>query len=232
MAKQYFMPRTDLEKEQWLQNFAVKLPAYATKYNIAAAEVTDMTDSAAYFSYWLNGKNLTDEYSKKFTQFKNELRDGIPAGSAPSVVPAPPTLGIAPTAVAPGIFVRAAAIANVIKSKSNYTLTDGNDLGIEGAENNSNPGDMKPEIKLRLIEGGKPEIVWKKREMDGIEILVDRGTGIFAFLTIDTVPNYTDTFSLPASGQTAIWKYKAIYRLDDAHAGMWSDVVNITVTGV
>ena len=232
MSKKAFMPRPDLEKNEWLQNFAAKLPTYSAKYNIAAGEVTDTTDGAAYFAYWLNGKNLTDEYGKKFTQFKNELRDGIPAGATPSVVPAPPALGVAPTAVAPGIFVRAAAIANVIKSKSNYTVGDGNDLGIEGAESTFDPASMKPEIKLRLIEGGKPEIVWKKSGMDALEIWVDRGTGTFAFLAIDTVPNYTDTFTLPAAGATAIWKYKAIYRVDDAHVGMWSDVVSQTVTGV
>jgi len=232
MAKQYFLPRPDLEKNEWLQNFAAKLPTYSAKYNIAAAEVTDTTDGAAYFAYWLNAKNLTEEYSKKFTQFKNELRDGIPAGTTPSLVPAPPVLGVVPTAVAPGILVRAAAIANVIKSKSNYTVGDGNDLGIEGAETSFDPATMKPEIKIRLIEGGKPEIVWKKAGMDSIEIWVDRGTGVFAFLAIDTVPNYTDTFALPAAGATAIWKYKAIYRVDDAHVGMWSDVVSQTVTGV
>lgn len=232
MAKQYFLPRPDLEKQQWLNNFATKLPTYAVKYNISADEVDDMTDSAAYWSYWLNGKNLTEDYNKKFTQFKNELRDGIPAGASPSVAPAPPILGVAPTAVAPGIFARATAIANVIKSKSNYTIADGQDLGIEGPESGDIPEDIKPAIKIRLIEGGRPEIVWKKQGMDALEIWVDRGTGTFIFLAIDTVPNYTDTFALPAAGATAIWKYKAIYRLDDTQAGMWSDVVSVTVTGV
>jgi hypothetical protein len=36
MSKKAFMPRPDLEKNEWLQNFAAKLPTYAAKYNIAA----------------------------------------------------------------------------------------------------------------------------------------------------------------------------------------------------
>lgn len=231
MAKQYFLPRTDLEKNQWLENFSGKLPLYAAKYNISADEVTDMTESSAYFAYWLNGKNQTEDYNKKFTQFKNELRDGIPAGASPSLPPTPPVLGVAPMAVAPGIFGRATAIANVIKSKSNYTVADGNDLGIEGAESGTIPGDIKLELKVRLVEGGKPEVMWKKLMMDGVELFVDRGTGTFAFMAIDTVPNYIDTHALPASGQTAIWRYKGIYRKDDTQVGEWSDVVSVTVTG-
>ena len=36
---------------------------------------------------------------------------------------------------------------------------------------------------------------------------------------------------LPAAGQSALWKYKAIYHQGDARAGQWSDVVSIPVTG-
>lgn len=230
MAKKPFMPRTDLERLQWLQNFAAKLPTYATKYNIAAAEQDDMTDGAVYFEFWMNAKNLTDEYNKKLTQFKNELRDGIPAGADPSVEPAAPTLGAVPDPVLPGLFVRAGSIGAVIKTKSNYTVADGNDLGIEGTEESATPGDIKPAIKTRLVEGGKPEIIWKKNGMDSIEIWADRGTG-FSFLAIDSTPNYVDTHDLPNAGQTAIWKYKSIYREDDGLVGEWSDVIAVTVTG-
>jgi hypothetical protein len=36
---------------------------------------------------------------------------------------------------------------------------------------------------------------------------------------------------LPAAGQSALWKYKAIHPQSDARAGQWSDVVSIPVTG-
>ena len=44
-------------------------------------------------------------------------------------------------------------------------------------------------------------------------------------------PDYLDTASLPAVGASALWKYKAIYRLNDIPVGLWSDVVSIAVNG-
>lgn len=61
---------------------------------------------------------------------------------------------------------------------------------------------------------------------------VDRGDGKgFVFLAEDTVPGYTDTAALPASGASAVWKYKGIYREADVQVGQWSDVVSTPVMG-
>jgi hypothetical protein len=228
MSKQYFMPIKDADKQLWLQNFSGKLSTYAAKYNITAAQVTDTQNGSAYFNYWLNYKNQYDVYLKKLTEYKNEVRSGT---STTSVVPTPPVMSAVPTAVSPGIFVRAAAIANIIKSTNTYAVADGNDLGIEGAVDGTDPQTMKPIISVVLIGGGKPEVQWKKMGMDGINIYVDRGTGTFTFLALDTHPHYTDTAPLPAAGASAVWKYKAIYHLDDTETGLWSDVASITVTG-
>ncbi len=230
MSKQSFMPRTDADKQLWLQNFANKLGSYATKYGIAAADVTNMTNSSAYFSYWLDYQNQFLEFGKKLTGFKNELRSGDGSGA---IVPAAPTMGAAPTAVAPGIFNRASSLASVIKAKTNYTETDGKDLGIEGADTPpQNLNDAKPVISARLVNGGHPEIVWAKGIMDGIDIYSDRGNGQWIFIATDTYPNYIDSAPLPASGISALWQYRAIYRYDDAQVGQWSDTVSIAVTGV
>jgi hypothetical protein len=40
-----------------------------------------------------------------------------------------------------------------------------------------------------------------------------------------------DTAPLPASGQSAVWHYRAIYRLSDERVGQWSDVATIPVMG-
>ena len=66
--------------------------------------------------------------------------------------------------------------------------------------------------------------------MDGLEIWGDRGTG-FAFLALDTIPDYLDTAPLPAAGTSAVWKCKAIYRLNDEQVGQWSDGVSVSVMG-
>ena len=45
-------------------------------------------------------------------------------------------------------------------------------------------------------------------------------------------PNFTDDLSpLPAAGHSALWTYRAIYRLNDADFGQWSDAVSVSVAG-
>ncbi len=111
-----------------------------------------------------------------------------------------------------------------IKNHPGYTEAIGQDLAIIGAEQTVDPGAMKPALKLTLA-AGHPNVGWKKQGMDGLEIHVDRGAG-FGFLAIDTVPDYLDTAALPAAGASAVWKYKAIYRLGDEEVGQWSDVAS------
>jgi len=231
MAKQPFMPRTDDTKQSWLQNFASKLPSYATKYGITTDEVTDMQIGSAYFSYWLNYQNQFDEYNRKVTGFKNELRDGLQNGGSGSLPPVAPDVPGAPDSVPQGLFKRAAALANRIKGNINYTVTDGNDLGLEGAQIDEPDETVKPAIRVRMASGGHPEIVWKKSNVDALEIRVDRGNGQWQFLAIDSVPNYVDTFLLPAQNTSATWKYMCIYRRKDEQVGQWSDVVSVTVAG-
>lgn len=230
MAKKSFLPKDDEGKLLWLNNFAAKLSGYATKYGITAAEITDMEESEEYFNYWFIHRNQEQEFTSKLTAYKNELRDGVKAGGTPSVMPVPPAPGVAPTAVAPGIFPRATSIGNRIKAHASYTLADGNDLGLEGAEDTIDTVNIKPVLEV-ILNAGVPRIKWKKQGTDGIEIQVMRNGTPYIFLAIDTVPDYDDTFPLPAAGQSAVWKYKAIYRLADERIGQWSDEVSVTVMG-
>jgi hypothetical protein len=223
MRKKSFLPTNAGERMLWLNNFSAKLPNYAAKYGITAADMTDTAAGAEYFAYWLDYKNQHLEYQKKLTQFLLE----IAAGDTNSVAPAAPTVGTAPAAVLPGIFTRANYLAVRIKSHQLYTPADGNDLGLEGAEQTPPTTDIQPVITLRKGSGGHPEIVWTKMGMDALEIWKDSGNGVFALLDIDLTPNYTDPSPLPAA--PAHWKYKAIYRKDSNHFGQWSEEVSVSV---
>lgn len=224
MSKRSFLPPTDGEKNDWLENFAAKLPGYDTKYAIPTADVTDTANGSAYFDYWFKYLNQYRGYISKLVAFKNELA----TGTVTSVEPGPPVLPAAPTAVASGIITRAVSIAQRIKNHNNYTVADGMDMGIEGDEVTvEDPNTLKPAITVRLVDGGHPEIVWKKKSADALRIEVDRGSG-FVFLVTDTIPNYTDMAALPTGA--AVWKYRCVYLIDDSQVGQWSDIVSTTVT--
>jgi hypothetical protein len=228
MKRKYYLPKDDSGKDLWLKNFANKISLYATKYGITAAEVSDMTASALHFSYWLNYKNQYEEFGRKITAYKNEGRDGIAPGALASVPPAAPTLPAAPPVAVAGFFVRAVSLANRIKKHISSTEADIKDLGLLGEDTSFDYLNAVPQMSLRLGSAGQPEIVWAKGPFDSLEILVDRGNG-FVLLAIDTRPNYTDNAPLPAVGTSEIWKYKAIYHLNDDRIGQWTSEYSISV---
>lgn len=224
MAKKPFMPQSDSARQDWHTNFANKLGTYNTKYGISATELSGVQADEAAMIYWLNFHKQHKEFMSSIVAFKNDLLTGTGSFTEPT----PPGFGAAPTAVEAGIINRAISIGMRIKNHKDYKIADGEDLGLEGDEKTVlNPDDMKPTIALKLVADGHVKIIWTKMDSDGIDIYVDRGTG-FQYLATDTVPDYVDTFTLPAGA--AVWKYKCIYRIDDGHVGQWSDIVSINVS--
>lgn len=231
MSRQTFLPANKSEKEIWLKNFANKINQYAVKYNISTAEVSDIQASLLHFGYYANYHSQYTEYSKKLLAYVNEIMNGVPVGASASIAPTLPIFAAPPPATAPAIFLRIKSIVNRIKSHLSYTIADGLDLGVEmpiAKKAKPNLNTIKPSIYVHLIEGGQPEIVWTRNGMDALEIWVHRDNEEdFVKLDVDSKPNYTDTTELPI--KAALWKYKAIYRMDDKIVGHWSDVVSITV---
>ena len=225
MPKSYYLPSDDAGKGAWLNNLSAKLPSYSAALGLTAADTASVTADAAFFGYLLAAQSQVAAYSQQWTAYKNAARNGAALGA----LPATPSLGVAPAAVASNIFGRATALVARIKVAPGYTDSIGQALQIIGADQTVDVTTMKPVITAQL-DAGQVDIGWTKQGMDGIEIQVDRGTG-FVFLAIDTIPGYTDTAPMPAAGQSALWKYKAIYRQGDDRVGQWSDVVSIPVAG-
>lgn len=228
MALNYYLPRDDQSKSLWLQNFVAKLPGYAIKYGIESQKISDLQADSEFFTDLLYYKNRIDEYSRKLTAYKKEVRDNSESSDV-SIFPAPPLPNFnAPTSN--GIFKRATNIANRIKGHLEYTVSDGMDLGLIGIDPTSSMKSVTCEIALRLAAGGHPEIIWKKQSFTSIEIWADRmGDGKFERIDITFKPNYIDKHPLPPSGISAIWAYKAIYRKGDEQIGQWSSVKTISV---
>jgi hypothetical protein len=62
----------------------------------------------------------------------------------------------------------------------------------------------------------------------GYSIRLESNKGNFwQFLSIDSVPHYTDTTPITAP---ATWKYRAMYIVADEPVGQWSDVASIGVS--
>ena len=229
MAKDYYLPRSDKKKSMWLSNFAVRLPYYAATLDITPSTLTSIQNDAKMFEYAIQLVDSFSKIKKTRTSFKNQLRDG-PVSSTPFAVPkvispSPPAL------VPPGIFKRVTALIRKIKVNDNYTPAIGKHLDIIGPETYLDTKKIKPKLKVRFV-AGRTIIKYNKGRSDGIDIYVDRGDGKgFNFLATDNEPDYIDPAELPDGVNSAIWKYKARYRIDDKQVGKYSNIVEITVSG-
>jgi hypothetical protein len=122
-------------------------------------------------------------------------------------------------------------LAAHIKTHRNYTTAIGNELWLIGSTQKIDPTTWKPTLSIYL-QAGRPVIVWTKGNASALEIWVDRADGHnFVLLSTNTKPYVTDMSPLPSAGSGAVWRYKAIYRLDDEPVGQWSDVTSIAVGG-
>ena len=229
MTTTYFMPSTDSGKADLLDHFSGAMPRYATLLDVSAVDMAALKADADAFRYALHAQTDVLAYSQHWTSYKNVLKDG---GSGTADWPI--TLAFAspvPPAVSPGVIARLAALAAHIKTHKNYTSAIGQDLWLIGSSQVVDTSTWKPILTIQN-QAGHPIIVWTKGQASAIEIWVDRGDGHdFVLLTINTEPNTTDSSPLPAADASALWKYKAIYRLHDEQVGQWSDVISVSVGG-
>ncbi|MFA6151606.1 MAG: hypothetical protein WC716_09820 [Chitinophagaceae bacterium] len=223
-----YLERSDATLAIQISNFANKIDTYAGLFGFTAAETLSIRYDALFFSWTVNNLEKIDTYKKNWTAMKTMTLKG--EGASATLVPPPPTLDPQPAAVPPGVLKRFTTMVNRVKAHQAYTTGIGQNLGIEVAPAAAmTVSDAKPALKTTL-SGDKVIVQWQKGNFSGVLLEKDSGSG-FVLLDKDFVPDYLDNSSLPPVGQTAIWKYRAIYLLKDEKVGQWSDEVSITITG-
>ncbi|UPT70425.1 MAG: hypothetical protein M0D53_15260 [Flavobacterium sp. JAD_PAG50586_2] len=224
-----YLERNDEKFAIQLGNFASKIDLYRADFGLTAAETSAILEDANFFQWCVNNLKKVDTYKRNWSSFKKILRKGEPNVTT-NTFPDVPVLDAPPTAVAPGISFRFTTLVNRIKAHQNYTTAIGQNLGIEmSVVAKVDLDNAKPILKI-ASRGGKVEIDWKKLGFNGIIIEKDSGSG-FQVLDKDFRPNFTDNSPLPAVGESAVWKYRAMYLYDDSQVGTWSDIVTISVAG-
>ena len=227
MTTSPYMPNNDDERADLLEHLAATLPTYAALLEISAQELDGLKADSVSFRYSLYTMGIMQANAQKWTNTKNELRDG---GSGSDSWPTPPLLPEPiPPMVKPGIMSRLSALAARIKTHKNYTTAIGYELWLIGGEQKIDPSTWQP-VLSSYLQAGHPVIVWNKGKASAVEIWVDRtNDNNFVLLSVNTKPNVTDLTPLPAGGSGALWKYKAIYHLDDQPVGLWSNIISVTV---
>jgi hypothetical protein len=235
MKHNRYYPDPQPQQVIWLANFKGKLPGYATTpLGLAAGVATAAVADAGWVKYlledWLPAVRA---WSKACTDALTAAQTGTGSSAMTLPVFTAPALPSGVTPQLPGSLDRIFALVQQIKKSGKSTDAINDDLKIIGTEE-SGPdlSTVMPVISAKP-SGSEVHLTWgyqgHGKFLEACEIQVDRGTGTFALLTIDTTPNYTDTQPWPAT--KTIWTYKAIYRAADAQVGHWSQTVSVTVGG-
>lgn len=234
MKRQNYYPGRQPEQVLWLENFALKLPDHAATLALAAPRVTAAVADARWLAYLLGPWLLAvRNHGKAATQTLEQAASGTGGTLALPAFTAPP-LPDGVTARAEGALLRVFDLVQEIKENDTCTDAMCQDLGILGAEQGApDLNVLKPDLSAAAAAAGV-QLGWSwqgyGRFLDQCEIQVDRADGKgWTILTFDTTPNYTDTTPFPAT--LTKWKYRAIYRVDDAPAGQWSAEVSVNVGG-
>ncbi len=233
MLHQSYYPTRSADQLVWLENFRNKLPTYAATLGLDAARVTATVADAHWLGYVLGTFiPAVRAFSAACTQAGNQAQYGT-GGTLVLPVFTPPPLEDA-TPRPEGALERIFDLVGEINENNACTPAMCADLRIVGPE--AGPPDwatFRPAMKVAVTAAGV-FLGWGwqgfSRFLDQLEIQVDRADGKgWQILTFDTTPDYTDTAPKPAA--LTQWKYRAIFRVDDAPIGQWSEVYTVTVGG-
>lgn len=230
----YFASRLG-DQPEWLENFANKLPGYATALGLLAAAVAAAVADARWYAYVVGiWRTAAQEFGATITAAVAEANAGV--GTTTQVLPGftAPVLPAGVAAVNPGALDRIFRLVRDIKNAPGFTDVIGHDLGVLGSETPPPPpgGGNPPRIKLFVEQGSTSEIVrmtFFKDGHQGLHIESRRGTGAWEFLAIDTESPYLDERSLLVAGQAEVREYRARFCDRGEPNGDWCDIAKITV---
>lgn len=217
----------------WVGNFGDKLAHHAAELGLTPAQVAAVLADCAWLIYGLQKwQPAVRIWAQSSTTVITEMETGT--GTDVQVLPVftPPLLPDGVAAVPPGVLTRLFAFIQDLKRNPKCIESISIDLGIIGSASvGPDLTSIQPVFTL-VIVGGQVLVQWTfggfSAYLDACEIQVDRNdTKGFVPLTMDPTPGYTDTQPFPAA--KTVWTYRAIFQLNDARVGLWSQSVSIAV---
>jgi hypothetical protein len=231
MKRTNYYPSRIGDQDDWLDNFAAKLPLHGPTLGLAAGDVTAAVNDAKWGNYVL-GTWLAAV--RNFSPSTTDAVDDVLTGQGASAIVLPtftaPLLPAGVTPQLPGLLNRIFTLVAKIKLSGTYTQAIGTDLGIVGATETEKPA---PKFTGKSEQGDGCECVrlsFAKYSHMGVYIESRRGTGAWEFIGIDTESPYQDERELLTAGQPEVREYRMRFWDKGTPNGDWTDVVKVTVS--
>ncbi len=219
-----YLPRTAIDRLDWLSNFSETLPNYQTRFNITEAEVGGVLDAyAALENARITLQNYTANFKKAVTAYANEL-DTDPT---PNMVSQPI---FNPSTVSPplmsGIFARIDAL---VQSKILPTANDTEKtaLGLNPIEVTSSATPTITDIEA--MARGQVALTMN-RGGSKLTYVTSRRAGESAFAMLFTVADthYLDTRPNLVAGTSEVREYQIEWSTDGrSGTGVLSPIASI-----
>ena len=229
MKRKYYYPHSLGTLFPFLQNICAKAPNYVTQLGITPADLSFLNLTCALCSALNDYQNRAKRFAEDWTGLRHSCFLG-PITTAPPVWPAWTGPATAPIGLEAGCGVKLRAMIKRWKTAAGYNDPIGEDLGIVGPEDNVDPATAQPELRVALV-AGHPEISAGLQGFDSVEFEVNRGAG-FAMLDVSTGGPVVDNHVLPPPGDSDVWTYRGILRVNNARVGQWSLNVPVPVIGI
>ena len=186
MAKKFWWPSTMPERVILMQNFQAKIEAYAVQLGLTPAQVTAALALCAAF---IGAFSVTDQSKttmQALKQWRDEVFDGEPEGSAVPAAPVFPVVGA--VTYTRGVVKQFFELRDLIVALPGYTEAIGEDLGLIGSEVlKPAPSSLTPELKAETSTGYWVNLTGSMQGMDALRVEYSRDGGesfqTVAFLT-------------------------------------------------
>ena len=223
----YFIESNNETFANQLSNFATQLPAHKAVLGFSDPELEEALNDANFMQWTVKTNSAYENYAHAIKTFMHDARHK--KGNAELAPPSAPVVDGMPKAVPSGIQPRFAQKAAKARAATGATETILKALGIvsTGSGGTSHPGEA-PDLQV-TPNAGYPELSFHLKGHSAVNIYKDSGTGSKFFKTLHH-SSYKGT-ELPAGGQTAQFKYKAIYLVHDEETGAMSAEVSVAVVG-
>lgn len=204
MAKSDFVPARDGDFASWLANLSAQATALAqTTTVIAGSDQALIAQVLTEYNTAATAASSASAMAQQATAARKTARRNVEDNVRPLV--------------------------RKWKANGAYTVSMGEQLGVEGPEDTIDMAAAKPKLTGKAQPHGVVELQFNKSKSDGVNIYCQRdGDGGFVFLARDTASPYVDNRTLSVAGKPEVRKYKAIYVIEDTEVGQPSDEVAVT----